>query len=69
MAGLRNLGFNDIGFSIKKGEKYDFPMFARGVKAEKPIKVIVAIQNPASGEIYGETSLEISGEEWENAKG
>ena len=62
ITGLKNLGFNDIGFSIKKGEKYDFSMFARNLNVEKSIKVVASIQNPETGEIYGETSLEISGE-------
>jgi alpha-N-arabinofuranosidase len=67
--GLKNLGFNDIGFSINKGEKYDFSMFARNLDAEKAIKVVAAIQNPKTGEIYGETSLEISGDEWKKYEG
>lgn len=69
ITGLKNLGFNDIGFSIKKGEKYDFSMFARNLNVEKSIKVVAAIQNPETGEIYGETSLEISGEAWKKYEG
>lgn len=69
ITGLKNLGFNDIGFSIKKGEKYDFSMFARNINAEKSTEIVAVIQNPETGEIYGETSLEISGKEWKKYEG
>jgi len=63
--GIKNLGFNDIGFSIKKDEEYDFSIFARSFNGDKPITVIVAIQNNDTGEIYGQTSFEIIGDKWE----
>ncbi|MDR3598394.1 alpha-L-arabinofuranosidase C-terminal domain-containing protein [Clostridium sp.] len=62
--GIKNLGFNDIGFSIIRDEKYDFSMFARSLNGDKTTTVIAAIQNADTGEIYGETSFEIVGDKW-----
>ncbi|WP_234122497.1 alpha-L-arabinofuranosidase C-terminal domain-containing protein [Clostridium hydrogenum] len=63
IAGIKNLGFNNAGFLIKNGEKYDFSMFARA-SLDKDVKVIVTIQNNDTGEIYGQASLSIKGNQW-----
>jgi alpha-N-arabinofuranosidase len=60
-AGIKNLGFNDIGFAVKENEKYDFSIYARSSNIHK---LTGCIQNPTTGEVYGQVSIDIAGDEW-----
>lgn len=63
-AGIKNLGFNDIGFSVKKNKKYNFSMYAKNLNSNKSANAIAVLENPKTGEIYGQTPIAINGDNW-----
>lgn len=72
--GLMNSGFD--GIVIRAGEQYDFSVFGRQLflgnrwgnngRLDSPTKLTVRLETK-TGELLGETSLEISGREWKRA--
>ena len=62
--GLQNDGFD--GISLKKGEKYNFSMFARNVKGDaKKVRVVLATSGGfGRTNALAETEIEVTGKEW-----
>ncbi len=62
--GLQNDGFD--GISLKKGEKYNFSMFARNVKGDaKKVRVVLATSGGfGHTNALAETEIEVTGKEW-----
>ena len=58
---LQNDGFD--GISLKKGEKYDFSLFARVAPGSKGGKVVVCLLDQTGREI-ARSSVNVSSKEW-----
>lgn len=58
--GLKNAGFD--GIVVRKGEKYNFSMFAKQL-SNAPINFLIRIETP-KGEILSQNSLTISDRSW-----
>ncbi len=64
-ASLRNDGFD--GISLKKGEKYDFSLFARVAEGSKGGKLSVRLLNQ-EGEEVAQAVVNVSSKEWKKQK-
>ena len=58
---LQNDGFD--GISLRKGEKYDFSLFARVAPGSKGGKVVVCLLDQTGREI-ARSSVNVSSKEW-----
>ncbi|MBQ4277155.1 MAG: carbohydrate binding domain-containing protein [Bacteroidaceae bacterium] len=63
--GIQNDGFD--GIRLKKGEKYNFSMFARNVKGDaKKVRVVLATSGGfGRSNALAETEIEIAGNQWQ----
>jgi len=59
-AGIMNMGYN-TGFYFKEGNEYKFSIYA---KSEENIDIAVILQS-SDGNIYAESTISVSGGEWE----
>lgn len=62
---MQNDGFD--GISLKKGEKYDFSLFARVAPGSKGGKVVVCLLDQDGREI-ARSSVNVSSKEWKNSR-
>ena len=62
--GLQNDGFD--GICLKKGEKYNFSMFARNVKGDaKKVRVVLVAPNGRNPQVVAETELDVTSADWQ----
>ncbi len=62
--GIRNYGFD--GMVIKKGERYDFSLFARLI-SENPVELHISLQTPRDS-IIAQNTLYVSSGSWQKYK-
>jgi hypothetical protein len=60
-AGIANAGLNRWGLAFKAGKAYEGYVW---IRAEKPIEVVVALENQDGSRAYAKAKIGVAGDEW-----